>query len=71
MQLGVEPVDDREAFNGSDVVFILNNNPRYETLDVETRAEAMNRPGVIYDAWNVVFSNIDLPEGVRLCALGS
>jgi len=70
-ELGVEPVDDREAFNGSDVVFILNNNPRYETLDVETRAEAMKRPGVIYDAWNVVFPNIDLPEGVILSALGS
>ncbi len=70
-KLGVEPVDDTEAFNGSDVVLIMNNNPRYETLDVETRAKSMNQPGVIYDAWNVVFPNIDLPEGVQLCVLGT
>ncbi len=70
-KLGVEPVDDREAFEGSDIVMILNNNPRYETLDVETRAATMNRPGVIYDAWNVVYPNIDLVEGVSLSALGA
>ena len=70
-KLGVQPVDDREAFAGSDIVLILNNHPRYETLDVETRATTMNNPGVIYDAWNVVYPNIDLPQGVKLCALGA
>jgi len=68
--LGVEPVDDTEAFRDTHLVFIMNNNRRYRTLDVETRAELMARPGVIYDAWNVVYRKLTLPEGVTLHVLG-
>ncbi len=68
--LGVEPADDTEAFRNSHLVFIMNNNRRYRTLDVESRAALMARPGVIYDAWNVVYRKLELPEGVKLHVLG-
>jgi len=70
-KLGVEPVDDTEAFRGSHIVWIMNNNRRYRTLDVESRAELMARPGVIFDAWNVLYRKLKLPEGVALHALGA
>lgn len=69
--LGVEVVDDREAFRDADIVFVANNNRRYFTLDFEDRAQLMRRPGVLYDAWNAVYPKIDLPEGVTLRAFGS
>jgi nucleotide sugar dehydrogenase len=70
-ELGVEPVDDTEAFRGSDIVWIMNNNRRYRTLDVESRAELMARPAVIFDAWNMVYRKLRLPEGVSLHVLGA
>jgi nucleotide sugar dehydrogenase len=70
VRLGLTPADDVEIFRDSDIVFIMNNNRRYRTLDVEARAAAMKRPSVIFDAWNVVYRNVDLPEGVTLRALG-
>lgn len=69
--LGVTPVDDHDAFRDADVVMIMNNNRKYLTLDFESRASLMASPSVIYDAWNVVYRNIDLPEGVSLRAFGS
>lgn len=69
-KLGVQPVDDEAAFRGAQLVFVMTNNVRYNTLDFESRAALMARPGVIYDAWNVVYPRIDLPDGVSLHALG-
>lgn len=70
-RLGVEAVDDEEAFRDADVVFVANNNRRYYTLDFEMRAKLMRTPSVIYDAWNAVYPKLDLPEGVNLRAFGS
>ena len=69
-KLKVEPVDDEAAFRDADVVFVMNNNRRYYSLDFESRVALMRRPAVLYDAWNVVYSRVDLPDGVTLCALG-
>lgn len=70
-ELGIEPVDTTEVFRGANMVFIMNNNRRYSTLDVERLASEMASPGVIYDAWNVVYREVELPEGVVLRALGA
>jgi nucleotide sugar dehydrogenase len=70
-RLGVQPVDDEEAFRGADIVFVMNNNRRYTSLDFESRVKTMRRPAVLYDAWNVVYRRIDLPPGVTLHALGT
>lgn len=69
-ELGLEPVDDVEAFRGAHLVMVLNNNVRYERLDVEQRAKSMARPSVIADFWNNFMHRIDLPEGVRSYVLG-
>lgn len=69
-ELGVEPVSESAAFEGAHVVLIMNNHRKYATMDVEVLAAAMARPAVIYDVWNVVDRNVDLPEGVTLRVLG-
>ena len=68
--LGAQPVDDLIAFEGADIVFIMNNNRKYYTLDFESRAELMRTPGLIYDAWNVVPNALELPEGIQVVKLG-
>ena len=70
-ELDIEPVDDTRAFEGADIVMVMNNNFRYERLDVEARAGAMNRPGVICDFWNLFADRTDLPEGLKLYVLGA
>jgi UDP-N-acetyl-D-mannosaminuronic acid dehydrogenase len=69
-KLGIEPVSDTEAFQGADAALIMNNNHRYSTLDIETVARTMNRPGLVFDAWAVFSPKVDLPEGVKLHVLG-
>lgn len=70
-KLGVEPVGVEGAFDGANVVLIMNNNRGYHTLDFESLAARMATPGVIYDAWNVVYRQIELPQGVTLRVLGA
>lgn len=69
-KLGIQPVTDVEAFSGADAALIMNNNRRYATLDLEGYAKAMNRPGLVFDAWAVFSPKVDLPEGVTLHVLG-
>jgi UDP-N-acetyl-D-mannosaminuronate dehydrogenase len=69
-KLGLQPVTDAEAFSGADAALIMNNNRRYATLDLEGYAKAMNRPGLVFDAWAVFSPKVDLPEGVTLHVLG-
>jgi UDP-N-acetyl-D-mannosaminuronic acid dehydrogenase len=69
-KLGIKPVTDAEAFAGADAVLIMNNNRRYSTLDLESFAQSMNRPGFVFDAWAVFSPKVDLPQGVTLHVLG-
>lgn len=69
-ELGLEPVDDEEAFRDAQLVLVLNNNIRYERLDVEPRVNSMARPSVVADFWNNFAQRLDLPEGVRSYVLG-
>jgi len=68
--LGIEPVDDFGAFEGADIVLVMNNNRRYYELDIEERVRSMNRPGLVFDCWNVFASNLDLPDGVSIDVFG-
>jgi len=69
-KLGIKPVSDAEAFAGADAALIMNNNRRYATLDLESFAQTMNRPALVFDAWAVFSPKVDLPEGVTLHVLG-
>jgi len=69
-RLGIECVSEDEAFRNTDVAMILNNNRRYSSLDIEAMATLMNRPGLIYDVWNIFTPSIVLPAGIKYHALG-
>jgi UDP-N-acetyl-D-mannosaminuronic acid dehydrogenase len=68
--LGIEAVDDVAAFDKVDAVMVLNNHPKYNVLDFEERMKMMNRPGIVYDVWNVVSPNIIIPEGITYHVFG-
>jgi nucleotide sugar dehydrogenase len=68
--LGAEPVDTAGAFEGADMVFLMNNNNRYRQMDIEVLAGRMRTPGVIYDAWGLLDRNLELPRGISLHVLG-
>jgi len=70
---GVTPVAGlREAMTGAHLVVIANNHADFAAMPLATYAEAMARPGLIYDFWNNFASrDIILPEGTFYMALGS
>lgn len=71
--LGLEPVDGLEqAFAGSNLVVLHNNHPCFAAMPVEHLAEAMARPGIIYDFWNnFTGPDLHLPAGTGYMAVGS
>jgi UDP-N-acetyl-D-mannosaminuronic acid dehydrogenase len=66
----VETLED--AFTGADLVMILNNHASFQQMDMAALAYFMNRPGIVYDLWNL-HDDVDqaMPEGVVALALGS
>jgi len=64
--------DLKSAFAGADLVMVLNNHPEFREMDMAALATAMNRPGIVYDLWNM-HDDVDeaMPEGVVAVALGS
>lgn len=69
---GLAPAASLEAaIEGADLVVIANNHPLFAAMPIETLAETMARPGLIYDFWNNFdLATIDLPDGVHYMALG-
>ncbi|MGE0700385.1 MAG: nucleotide sugar dehydrogenase [Hyphomicrobiaceae bacterium] len=60
------------AFDGADLVMILNNHPIFQQMDLGALAASMRRPGIVYDLWNMHDDIADsMPEGVVALALGS
>lgn len=61
-----------EAFTEADIVVVMNNHPQFQNMEVGALARAMNRPGLVYDFWNM-YDDIDdsMPDGVEYWALGS
>ena len=60
-----------EAFEGADIVFLLNNHVELQNLDLATATQRMSTPALVYDLWNMHDVAPDtLPAGVRFIALG-
>lgn len=70
---GLEPCPDvAAAFAGAHLILILNNHPMFAALPIESFAEMLARPGIIYDFWNHASGrDIRLPSGTGYIALGS
>jgi UDP-N-acetyl-D-mannosaminuronic acid dehydrogenase len=60
------------AFDGADAVMILNNHMSFQQMDLAALAARMNKPGIVYDLWNM-HDDIDdaMPKDVLALALGS
>ncbi|NJO55440.1 MAG: nucleotide sugar dehydrogenase [Rhodospirillales bacterium] len=51
---GLEPIGELSAaFDDASIVVIQNNHPVFRRMDVVALAERMQRPGLIYDFWNL------------------
>jgi UDP-N-acetyl-D-mannosaminuronate dehydrogenase len=60
------------AFDGADIVMMLNNHTTFQQLDLAALAASMRRPGIVYDLWNMHDDVVaSMPEGVVALALGS
>lgn len=61
-----------QAFSGADLVMVLNNHSSFQQMDLAALANAMNRPGLVYDLWNM-HDDVDaaMPDGVIALALGA
>jgi UDP-glucose 6-dehydrogenase len=70
---GLNPYSSLKAvFNKSHLVFILNNHPEFSAMPIESLAELMASPGLIYDFWNSFFApSLHLPPNKGYMALGS
>ena len=70
--LGLEPVSLEEAFEGSQLVLIANNNAKYQWIDIDKLCASMAKPGLVFDIWSVLQTNQgQVQEGVRYTRLGS
>ncbi len=71
--LGFTPcVTLEDAFDGAQLVLIVNNHPAFSTMPVSELAVRMERPALIYDFWNTFRAHdLHLPDGVGFMALGS
>jgi nucleotide sugar dehydrogenase len=70
---GLEPVATLEsAFEGSHLVFILNNHPLFSSMALETLVKRMANPSLVYDFWNHhVPDQLHFPPHVGYIPLGS
>jgi UDP-N-acetyl-D-mannosaminuronic acid dehydrogenase len=71
--LEMTPTDSLEhAFAETSMALILNNHPTYATMSIETLAQIMARPALLYDCWNNFIDRpIQLPAGIRYVSMGS
>jgi len=70
---GLQPTSTlSEAFDGSNLILILNNHPVFSSMPIEHLAASMAKPGLVYDFWNCFNADdLRLPEGTGYMALGS
>jgi UDP-N-acetyl-D-mannosaminuronic acid dehydrogenase len=60
------------AFDGADIVLMLNNHAAFQQMDIAALATGMRRPGIVYDLWNMHDDVAEsMPDGVVALALGS
>ena len=60
------------AFEGADMVLMLNNHAALQQMDIAALAASMRRPGIVYDLWNMHDDvAASMPDGVVALTLGS
>jgi nucleotide sugar dehydrogenase len=64
--LGFTPVELPDAFAQADAVLLLNNHPRYASLDVHAMVGAMRAPAVVVDGWRVLDAADVLQAGAAI-----
>jgi UDP-N-acetyl-D-mannosaminuronic acid dehydrogenase len=61
-----------EAFAGANIVLLLNNHAVFQQADLSFLAGSMNRPGIVYDLWNMHDNMSEqMPDGIVGLALGN
>jgi UDP-N-acetyl-D-mannosaminuronic acid dehydrogenase len=61
-----------QAFDGADAVLIHTDHPVFASLKLGVLAGRMQKPGIIYDFWNLFTeTGVVLPEGIHYLSLGS
>lgn len=69
---GHKSVTIEEAFIGTDLVVIANNNTKYGDLDLDALLASMSDNGILYDFWNVVpYRGIASAYKVKYLSLGN
>ena len=70
-KLGVTPCSLDEAFDGSDAVLIITDNPDYRRLDAASALSRMRRPALVYDCWRALSAEVVRRiDGVRYASIG-
>lgn len=70
---GLAPVATLDAaFEGANLILILNNHPVFFAMPMERLTAYMAKPGLVYDFWNCFkAADMHLPQRVGYMALGS
>ncbi len=70
---GLEPMASlTDALAGTNVAVIHNNHPVFATMPLESLADRMATPGIVYDLWNnFAPRSVLMPEGRAYVCLGS
>ena len=68
----IEPISTiQEAMLAANIVVIANNHPVFAPMPIESLADGMASPGIIYDFWNHFLADeMMLRPGVRYIGLG-
>jgi len=60
------------AFDGADLVLLLNNHPDLQQMDLANLARSMRGPGIVYDLWNMhEDASESMPSGIASLSLGN
>lgn len=72
-EFGLEPHATLESvLSGAHLALILNNHDLFATMDVQSLAQLMARPGLLYDMWgHFIPADLLLPPGIGYAAFGS
>lgn len=52
-KLGIQYCSIEKGFENADIVIIMNNNPKYEQLDIITLLEKTNKKCLFFDGWSI------------------
>jgi len=70
--LGIRAVGLDAAFAAATAVIVVNNNPRYEQIDLNALIGSMKKPAVVYDVWSVLppYRSASGEDAVKFLYLG-